>query len=44
MVVKLRMADAKNIARLSREEFITTHGFFGLLLAFAKNDSNGYVL
>jgi hypothetical protein len=44
VAIKVRMADAKRIAKLCGERFIPTPGFDGRVLAFAKKDSNGYTI
>jgi hypothetical protein len=42
--IKVRMANAKKIAKLCGEKFIPTPGFDGRTLAFAKKDSDGYTI
>jgi hypothetical protein len=44
VAIKVRMADAKKIAKLCGERFIPTPGFDGRVLAFAKKDSDGYTI
>jgi hypothetical protein len=42
--IKVRMADAKKIAKLCGEKFVPTPGYDGRILAFAKQDSDGYTI
>jgi subtilisin family serine protease len=44
VAIKVRMADAKKIAKMCGERFIPTPGFDGRVLAFAKKDSDGYTI
>jgi hypothetical protein len=44
VAIKVRMTDAKKIAKLCGEKFIPTPGFDGRILAFAKKDSDGYTI
>jgi hypothetical protein len=44
VAIKVRMADAKKIAKLCGEKFVPTPGFDGRVLAFAKKDSDGYTI
>jgi subtilisin family serine protease len=44
VAIKVRMVDAKKIAKLCGERFIPTPGFDGRILAFAKRDSGGYTI
>ncbi|MDR0302646.1 MAG: hypothetical protein LBI04_10090 [Treponema sp.] len=44
VAIKVRMADAKKIAKLCGEKFVPTPGFDGRILAFAKKDSDGYTI
>lgn len=40
--IKVRMTDAKKIAKHFNEEFIATPGFDGRVLGFAQKDNDGY--
>jgi hypothetical protein len=42
--IKVRMANAKKIAKLCGHVFIPTPGYDGRVLAFAKKDSDGYTI
>jgi len=42
--IRVRMANAKKIARLCGERFIPTPGFDGRVLAFARKASDGYTI
>jgi len=42
--IKVRMADAKKIAKLCGTRFIPTPGFDGRILAFAQKASDGYTI
>jgi hypothetical protein len=44
VAIKVRMANAKKIAKLCGEKFVPTPGFDGRILAFAKKDSDGYTI
>jgi hypothetical protein len=44
VAIKVRMANARKIAKLCGEEFIPTPGYDGRILAFAKQDSDGYTI
>jgi hypothetical protein len=44
VAIKVRMADAKKIAKLCGEVFVATPGFDARTLAFAKKDSSGYTI
>ena len=42
--IKVRMANAKKIAKLCGVKFVPTPGYTGRILAFAKKDSSGYTI
>jgi hypothetical protein len=42
--IKVRMANAKKIAKLCGEVFVPTPGYDGRVLAFAQQDSDGYTI
>ncbi|MDR0312281.1 MAG: hypothetical protein LBI14_01650 [Treponema sp.] len=42
--IKVRMADAKKIAKLCGQVFVPTPGYTGRILAFAKKDTDGYTI
>jgi len=42
--IKVRMANAKKIAKLCGEKFVPTPGFDGRVLAFAQKSSDGYTI
>lgn len=44
VAIKVRMTDAKTIAKHFGEEFVATPGFDGRVLGFAQKDSSGYSL
>jgi len=44
VAIKVRMANARKIAKLCGEKFIPTPGFDNRILAFAKKDSDGYTI
>ena len=44
MAIKVRMTDAKTIAKHFGDEFVATPGFDGRVLGFAQKDSSGYSL
>jgi hypothetical protein len=44
VAIKVRLANAKKIAKLCGIKFIPTPGFDGRVLAFAKKDSDGYTI
>ena len=44
VAIKVRMADAKTIAKHFGDEFVATPGFDGRVLGFAQKDSSGYSL
>jgi hypothetical protein len=44
VAIKVRMANAKKIAKLCGEKFVPTPGFDGRTLAFAKKDSDCYTI
>jgi hypothetical protein len=44
VAIKVRMADAKKIARLCGERFVPTPGFDGRILAFAQKARDGYTI
>jgi hypothetical protein len=44
VAIKVRMANAKKIAKLCGEKFVPTPGYDGRILAFAKKDSDGYTI
>ncbi len=44
VAIKVRMTDAKKIARHFGEKFVATPGFDGRTLGFAQKDKNGYCI
>jgi len=44
VAIRVRMANAKKIARLCGERFVPTPGFDGRVLAFAQKASDGYTI
>jgi len=44
VAIKVRLANAKKIAKLCGEKFIPTPGFDSRILALAKKDSDGYTI
>lgn len=44
VAIKVRMTDAKTIAKHFGDEFVATPGFDGRVLGFAQKDSSGYSL
>jgi hypothetical protein len=44
VAIKVRMADAKKIAKLCGLTFVPSPGYAGRVLAFAKKDSDGYTI
>jgi hypothetical protein len=44
VAIKVRMANAKKIAKLCGQVFVPTPGYDGRVLAFAQEDSNGYTI